>query len=81
MFIVPFYFLPQKYVFMRSNETYHVFTYPIPLPQAGYDTKSIFEFLSQMKLVWNQFSFSETGCLPKAKELSLPYYLTISGGE
>ena len=28
----------------------------------------------------SEFSFSETSCLTKAEELSLPYYLPIAGG-
>ena len=35
-----------------------------------------FFFLGRVKLVWIQFSF-ETGCLTKARESSLPYYLPI----
>ena len=34
--------------------------------------------LSQEKLVWIQFSFSKSGCLSEAKELSLPCYLLIA---
>ena len=44
-----------------------------PLPPAGYDTRSIFK---HSKVI---FSFSKTGCLTKAKEPSLPYYLPIAG--
>ena len=36
-------------------------------------------FLSGKKLVWIQFSFSLSGCLTKAKEPTLHYYLPIAG--
>ena len=38
------------------------------------------QFLSGVQLVLLQFSFSETDCLTKAKELSLPDYLCINRG-
>ena len=44
----------------------------------GYDTRSIFKRgLTDSNA---EFFFSQTGCLTKAKELSLPNYLTIAGG-
>ena len=49
-----------------------------PSAWAGYDTRSISK---QSLTSWNlEFSFSWTGCLTKAKEPSLPYYLPIAGG-
>ena len=38
------------------------------------------QFSSEVPLVWIIFSFSLTGCCTKAKEASLPYYLSIAGG-
>ena len=37
------------------------------------------QFLSGVKLIWIQFSFSLTVSLTKAKEPSLPFYLAIAG--
>ena len=37
-------------------------------------------FEADEKLIWIQLSFSQTGCLTKAKERSLPYYSFIGGG-
>ena len=49
-----------------------------PSARAGYDTRSIFK---RGLTGWNsKFSFSETSCLTKAEEPSLPYYLPIAGG-
>ena len=39
------------------------------------------QFLNREKLVWIQFSFSETGCRSKAKEPSVLYYLPVAGGK
>ena len=45
--------------------------------RAECDTRSIFKrCLTGLN---SEFSFSETGCLTKAEELSLPYYLSIAG--
>ena len=51
---------------------------PNPSAGAGYDTRSIFK----RSLTWlnSEFSFSETSCLTKTEEPSLPYYLPIAGG-
>ena len=38
------------------------------------------QYLSGVKLVWIQSSFSLMSCHTKAKEHSLPYYLLIAGG-
>ena len=51
------------------------YIYPTLLPQAGYDTRSIFQ---QSKA---EFSFSKTGCLTKIKGLSLPGYFLHSSGK
>ena len=49
-----------------------------PSARVGYDTRSIFKrSLTGLNSV---FSFSETSCLTKAEEPSLPYYLPIAGG-
>ena len=49
-----------------------------PSARAGYDTRSI----SKRSLTGlnSEFSFSETSCLTKAEEPTLPYYLAIAGG-
>ena len=48
---------------------------PTPMPLAGYDTRSIFKYSTAG---WNsEFSFSLTGCLTKARELSLSFYLLL----
>ena len=44
---------------------------------AGYDTRSI--FMRSLTGLTYVFSFSLTSCFTKAKELSLPNYLPISG--
>ena len=51
---------------------------PPPFARAGYGTRSIFK-RSFTGLI-SEFSFSETSCLTKAEEPSLPYYLPIAGG-
>ena len=51
---------------------------PNPSTRAGYDTKSIFKW--SLTGLNSDFSFSETSCLTKAEEPSLPYYLPIAGG-
>ena len=49
-----------------------------PSTQAGYDTRSIFKW--SLTGLNSEFSFSQTSCLIKAEEPSLPYYLPIAGG-
>ena len=49
-----------------------------PSARAGYDTRSIFK--RSLTGLSSEFSFSETSCLIKAGEISLPYYLPIAGG-
>ena len=51
--------------------------YPTALPQAGFDTRSIFE--QSTANLNSEFSI-QISCLTKAKELSLSYYLPITGG-
>ena len=51
---------------------------PNPSAQVGYDTRSIFK--RSLTGLNSGFSFTYTSCLTKAKELSLPHYLTIAGG-
>ena len=53
-----------------------VYIYSIPPPQVGCDTRSIFKWRSAD--LNTEFSFSLTGCLIKAKEPSLYYYLLIA---
>ena len=52
--------------------------FTIPSAWAGYDTRSIFK--QRLTGLNSEFSFSETSCLTKAEEPSLPYYLPIAGG-
>ena len=60
---------------LTSNN--YAFTQPL-LPQAGYDTRSIFR---QSKAELNsEFSFSKTSCLTMTIKSSLPYYLPIAEG-
>ena len=49
-----------------------------PSARTGYDTRSIFKW--SLTGLNSEFSFSWTGCLTKAEEPSLPYYLPIAGG-
>ena len=59
----------------KQNLIGHVYIYPNTLLPAGYVTKSI-------TAGWiSVFSFSKTGCLTKAKEPILLYYLIITGRE
>ena len=46
----------------------------------GQDT-SISKFSSGVKQVWIRFYFSRIGCISKAKETSLPNYLSIAAEE
>ena len=47
-----------------------------PSAQARYNTRSIFK--RNLTDLNSEFSFSETSCLTKAEEPSLPYYFTHS---
>ena len=49
-----------------------------PSARAGYDSKSIFK--RSLTGLNSQFSFSETTCLTKVEEASLPYYLPTAAG-
>ena len=51
---------------------------PNPFARAGYDTRSILK--RSLTGLNSEFSFSETSCLTKAEEISLPYYLPIAEG-
>ena len=51
---------------------------PNPSARAGYDTMSIFK--RSLTGLNSEFSFSQTSCLTKAEEPSLPYYLPTAGG-
>ena len=46
-----------------------------PNPRLKQDPKQG-PFLREVLLAWIQFSFSLTDCLTKAKEFSLPFYLS-----
>ena len=69
--------------FFSGNDHLYVTSvciYPTPQPEAGCDTRSIFKLVKAS--LNSKFSFPNTGCLTKAKESSLSYYLPIaSGGE
>ena len=49
-----------------------------PSARVRYDTRSIFK--RSLTGLNSEFSFSQTSCLTKAEEPSLPYYLPIAGG-
>ena len=49
-----------------------------PSARAGFDTRSIFKRI--LTGLNSEFSFSQTSCLTKAEDSSLPYYLPIAGG-
>ena len=61
----------------EGNSTYCVSVSWFGCAQAGCDTRSIFK--QSLTGLDSEFSFSWTGCLTKAKESSLPYYL--AGGK
>ena len=63
--------MPGMYIY-----TYIIFTNPSA--RAGCDTRSIFK--RSLAGLNSEFSFSQTSCLTKAEEPSLPYYLPIAGG-
>ena len=56
-----------------------MFVYAQTPPLVEWDTRSTSK--QNTAGLNSEFSFSETGCLTKAKELSLLYYLLIAGGE
>ena len=55
--------------------TAYAWIYPTPPSQVGCGTKSIFQ--QNRSGLNSEFFFSSTGCLTKAKEPCLPYYLKI----
>ena len=62
---------------MRERERFWVYIYSIPPSWPGCDTRSIFK-QSKASLISELF-FSYIGCLIKAKEFSLLYYLFKAG--
>ena len=57
------------------HSLFHLFIFTNLSARAGYDTRPIFKrSLTGLNL---EFSFSQTSCLTKAEEPSLPYYLPI----
>ena len=60
--------------FMRQRHPY------LPTPPLGQDMTQGQFFKWNLTGLNSEFSFSETSCLTKAEELSLPYYLPIAGG-
>ena len=56
----------------------HMYVFTNPPAQEGCDTRPIFKL--SLTGLNSEFSFSLTGCLTKAKDLILPYYLTMAGG-
>ena len=61
-----------------SSQTQSPIIFTNPSARAGYDTRSIFK--RSLTGLNSDFSFSQTSCLTKAEEPSLPYYLPIAGG-
>ena len=60
---------------LQSLTSINLLSYlPNPSTRAGHDTMSILKWSLN-----SEFSF-KTGCLTKAEEPSLPYYLPIAGG-
>ena len=55
---------------------YHIY----PAPPLGQDMTQGQFFKRSFTGSYSEFSFSETSCLTKAEELSLPYYLPIAWG-
>ena len=62
--------------FSRLNNS--VCIHLTPQLQTGYNTRSIFK--PSTTGLNSEFSFSQTGCLTKTKEISLLYYLAIAVG-
>ena len=52
--------------------------YPTPPPQTRSNTRPIFQ--QSTAGLNSEFFFLQTGCLTKAKEPNLPYYLLIAEG-
>ena len=57
---------------------HHVYIYRTPPSRSGCDTRSIFKWI--FKVFGLNFSSLKTGCLSKAKEPNLPYYLPRADG-
>ena len=55
----------------------YVFIHPIHYEQDMIEG----QFLSRVKQVWIQSSFSSTGCIAKDEKHRLPYYLLTAGEE
>ena len=55
----------------------YVYVFTNPSSWEGCDTGSIFQ--GSLTCLNSEISFSKTGCLTKAKEPSLPYYLPLAG--
>ena len=66
----------QTVIYTISRTLIYVFTNSSL--RAGCDTRSIFK--RSLTGLNSEFSFSQTGCLTKAKESILPYYSFIRGG-
>ena len=58
---------------------YELYTY-LPTPSLGHVMTQGHFFKRSLTGLNSEFSFSETSCLTKAEEPSLPYYLPIAGG-
>ena len=57
----------------------HEYIY-LPTPPLGQDMTQGQFFKRSLTGFNSEFSFSNTSCLTKAEEASLPYYLSIAGG-
>ena len=69
----------KRLVVTQSSVKDHQLTiFTNPSSRVGYDTRSVFK--RSLTGLNSEFSFSQTSCLTKAEEHSLPYYLPIAGG-
>ena len=67
-----------KYCEARTEQKLTVILFTRSLRSGRYDTRSIFK--QSLTGLNSEFFFSETSCLTKAEEPTLPYYLPIAGG-
>ena len=71
-----FYYANTFYVNVVLKDSNKVYIYATSPLWAGCDIRSIFK--QSTAGLRQEFSFSQTGCLTKAKEFWLPYYLSIT---
>ena len=63
---------------MSQTSAKRLYIFINPSARAGYDTRSIFK--GSLTGLNSEFSLTQTSCLTKAEDISLPYYLPIAGG-